>query len=380
MAALVAGFLLGRQDGGDAPAERTESEPNAVVDAVARVRQRAMPGWIEGGLREGRDDAGVDWSRIVGGEASGADETTGPTETTTGPDASSPDEVTRAEESDEIDAAVSDLSAPTVRGMPILGVGTDQDWTYDECFESIREALRLGYRHVDATERREAYYNETPVGDAIEELAVPREEVFVATKVSPADLDYDHVLTSAEESLEHLGMEYLDLLYVHWPTGEYEPDETLEAFAELRREGLVEAIGVSNFTVELLEEARDILDAPIVANQVEMHPLLPQDDLLEYCQERDVTVVAYAPLLQGEAGDVDALAEIADDRDTTPEAVSLAWLNRRDGVLPIPKATGEAHLRANFDPPELTDEEVARIDAIDRRERLIDPDGAAWDA
>jgi len=381
VAAFVAGFLLGRQDGGDAPAERTESEPNAVVDAVARVRQRAMPGWIEGGLREGRDDAGVDWSRIVGGEASGADETTGPTETTTGPDASSPDEVTRAEESDEIDAAVSDLSAPTVRGMPILGVGTDQDWTYDECFESIREALRLGYRHVDATERREAYYNETPVGDAIEELAVPREEVFVATKVSPADLDYDHVLTSAEESLEHLGMEYLDLLYVHWPTGEYEPDETLEAFAELRREGLVEAIGVSNFTVDLLEEAIEVSEEPIFANQVEMHPLLPQEDLREFCAQDDVDVelVAYSPIARGNVEDVEALQAVAAKHEITPEQVSLAWL-REKGATAVPAATTEDHLRENWLSlgVDLDDEDVAKLDGIEEHRRIVDPDEAPW--
>jgi 2,5-diketo-D-gluconate reductase B len=264
-----------------------------------------------------------------------------------------------------------------VTTIPSPGLGTSGNDDPDQCAETVRAALGIGYRHIDTAQM---YDNEAAVGVGIADSDVPREEVFLATKIHPTNLAPDDVARTADESLDRLGVDAVDLLYVHWPTHAYDAEATLPAFDRLAEAGKTDRVGVSNFTVELLEEARDILDAPIVANQVEMHPLLPQDDLLEYCQERDVTVVAYAPLLQGEAGDVDALAEIADDRDTTPEAVSLAWLNRRDGVLPIPKATGEAHLRANFDPPELTDEEVARIDAIDRRERLIDPDGAAWDA
>ncbi|WP_134671128.1 aldo/keto reductase [Halorussus marinus] len=261
--------------------------------------------------------------------------------------------------------------------IPSPGLGTSGNDEPDQCAETIRTALELGYRHVDTAQM---YDNEAAVGDGIAASDVPREEIFLATKVHPTNLAAEDVARTADESLDRLGVDAVDLFYVHWPTHAYDAEATLPAFDRLAATGKTEHVGVSNFTVDLLAEAREILDAPIAANQVEMHPLLPQDDLLAYCREHDITVVAYAPLLQGEAGDVDVLADVADDRDVSPEAVSLAWLAQRDGVVPIPKATGESHLRANFDPPALTDEEVARIDAIERRERRVDPDGAAWDA
>jgi 2,5-diketo-D-gluconate reductase B len=233
----------------------------------------------------------------------------------------------------------------------------------------------MGYRHVDTAQM---YDNEAAVGEGIAASEVPREEVFLATKVLPSNLAPDDVRETTDESLDRLGVDSVDLLYVHWPMKAYDAEATLPVFDEVREAGKTEHVAVSNFTVELLEEAREILDAPIAANQVEMHPLLPQTDLLDYCRERDVTVVAYAPLMQGEAGDVDVLADVAADHDVTPEAVSLAWLDQRDGVVPIPKATGEEHLRANLEPPTLSEDEVARIDAIEERERLVDPDGAAW--
>ncbi|USZ69602.1 aldo/keto reductase [Halorussus salilacus] len=259
--------------------------------------------------------------------------------------------------------------------IPSPGLGTSGNDDPDQCAESVRTALELGYRHLDTAQM---YDNEAAVGEGIATSEVPREDVFLATKVHPTNLAPDDVATTARESLDRLGVEAVDLFYVHWPMRAYDPEETLPAFDDLREAGVTRHVGVSNFTVELLEEAREILDAPIVANQVECHPLLPQDDLLDYCRERDITLVAYAPLMQGEAGRVDALADVAETHDTTPEAVSLAWLSQREGVVPIPKATGREHLRANLDAPDLTAEEVARIDAIEDRERLVDPDGAAW--
>jgi 2,5-diketo-D-gluconate reductase B len=259
--------------------------------------------------------------------------------------------------------------------IPSPGLGTSGNDDPDQCAETVRTALETGYRHVDTAQM---YDNEAAVGEGIAASEVAREDVFLATKVHPSNLAPEDVRETTGESLERLGVSQVDLLYVHWPTGAYDAEATLPVFDELREEGKTRNVAVSNFTRELLDEAREILDAPIAANQVEMHPLLPQHDLLDYCREHDVTVVAYAPLMQGEAGDVDVLADVADDHGTTPEAISLAWLLQRDGVVPIPKATGEDHLRANFETPTLSDEEVARIDGIDERERLVDPDGAAW--
>ncbi|WP_368408829.1 aldo/keto reductase [Halorussus limi] len=292
-------------------------------------------------------------------------------------DATRPAEI----EATEVEGDVTDFTAPRIREMPMLGLGTYPNADYDECVESVRRALDVGYRHVDATERREGYYNETAVGDAVAQVGVPREDLFVATKVSPEDLDYDHVFRSVEESLDRLGMEYIDLLYVHWPTGDYEVTDTLDAFADLREEGLIERIGVSNFTVDLLEEAVEVADEPIFANQVEMHPLLPQTELREFCARDDVNVelVAYSPIARGNLEAVGELREVAGKYGATPEQVSLAWL-REKGVTAIPESTSEDHLRENWLSlgVELDDDDMEKIDSIEERRRIVDPDEAPW--
>ena len=280
-----------------------------------------------------------------------------------------------------IDGDVADYSPSTNRGMPILGMGTYHHADYDECFENVREALQVGYRHIDTAEQVEAYYNEKAVGDAVAASSVDREDLFVATKVPPADLDRDGVRFSAEESLDRLDMEYVDLLYAHWPTGEYDPAETLDAFAQLREEGLVEHVGVSNFTVDLLEEAIEVSEEPIFANQVEMHPMLPQEDLRLFCSRDDVDVelVAYSPIARGDVEHVTELREVAQKHGATPEQVSLAWL-REKGVTAIPRATSEDHLRENWLSLalDLDDEDVAKLDTIEERERIVDRDDAPW--
>ncbi|WP_254841431.1 aldo/keto reductase [Natronomonas marina] len=258
--------------------------------------------------------------------------------------------------------------------MPVLGLGTWQNADPEACVESVRAALETGYRHVDTAQ---AYDNESSVGEGIAAADVDREDVFLATKVWIDQLAGDDVVESTEASLDRLGVDYLDLLYVHWPAGDYDPAETLSAFEELRAEGRIDRIGVSNFEPEHLEEARSAIDAPIFANQVEMHPLLQQANLREYCAEADIELVAYSPLARGEVFDVDVLSDIAADHGVSEAQVSLAWL-REKGVTAIPKATGVDHIEDNWASLglELTDEEVARIDAIDREERLIDPDFA----
>jgi 2,5-diketo-D-gluconate reductase B len=264
--------------------------------------------------------------------------------------------------------------APVRKGMPVLGLGTWQNADPEACVESVRAALETGYRHVDTAQ---AYDNESSVGEGIAAADVDREDVFLATKVWIDQLAGDDVVESTEASLDRLGVDYLDLLYVHWPAGDYDPAETLSAFEELRAEGRIDRIGVSNFEPEHLEEARSAIDAPIFANQVEMHPLLQQANLREYCAEADIELVAYSPLARGEVFDVDVLSDIAADHGVSEAQVSLAWL-REKGVTAIPKATGVDHIEDNWASLglELTDEEVARIDAIDREERLIDPDFA----
>jgi 2,5-diketo-D-gluconate reductase B len=260
------------------------------------------------------------------------------------------------------------LSAP--------GLGTAGNDDFETCAETVREALELGYRHVDTAQM---YGNEAAVGAGIERADVDRADVFVATKILPENLAPEDVHETAHESLERLGLDRVDLLYVHLPIGAYDPERTLPAFDELREADLTRHVGLSNFTPDLLDEAREVLDSPVFAHQVECHPWLPQEELQEYAVEHGHHLVAYCPVLQGRAGESEPLREIGAAHGASPHQVSLAWLLDRDGVVPIPKGTGD-HLHENWAAREieLSPADADRIADLDRRERFIDPDEAPW--
>jgi 2,5-diketo-D-gluconate reductase B len=262
-------------------------------------------------------------------------------------------------------------------GMARLGLGTWQNTDPDACAESVRQALEMGYRHVDTAQ---AYDNEAAVGEGIATADVAREDVFLATKVWTSNLAHDDVIHTATESLDELGVDYVDLLYVHWPADEYDPEDTLSAFDQLYDDRLVKNVGVSNFEPRHLDEAQEILDAPLFANQVEMHPLLQQDDLVAYANENDVDLVAYSPLARGKVFDVPEIQAVAEKHDASAAQVSLAWLLQRDGVAAIPKASSEAHIRDNWGARDLQldDEDVAKIEGIDQRDRQVDPSFGPW--
>lgn len=268
-------------------------------------------------------------------------------------------------------AKVGDMSPPAP------GLGTSGNTDPDQCAESVRMALEIGYRHIDTAQ---AYENESAVGEGIRRADIPREDIFVATKIHPDDLAYDRVIETAYESLDRLGLDSIDLLYVHWPVRAYDPTDTLPAFDDLRDRDLISHIGVSNFTPALLETARDILETPLFAHQVEMHPLLPQEELVAHARKHDQHLVAYSPLAQGQIGDVPQLQEVAEKYDATPFQITLAWFATKHGVVPIPKATGEDHLRDNWVgyTIDLDEADVGRIDDIDREERIVDPDYGPW--
>ncbi len=187
------------------------------------------------------------------------------------------------------------------------------------------------------------------------------------------------MLASTEESLAKLGVDYVDLLYIHWPAGDYDAEDTFAAFDDLYDEGLIERLGISNFEPAQVTAAVETADAPIFANQIECHPLLPQAELRAHCADHDVAVVAYSPLARGEVFDVPELQAVAEKHGVSEAQVSLAWL-REKGVTAIPKATSEAHVRDNWASRtlELDDADVAKIDAIERRERQVDPGFAPW--
>lgn len=252
--------------------------------------------------------------------------------------------------------------------LPPIGLGTmgidDPD--------PIATALDVGYRHLDTAR---IYDNEAVVGEGLVASDVAREDVVVATKLWVDDLAPDDVRPAARESADRLGVDRVDLLYVHRPYEPYDPADTLGALATLRDDGLVDAVGVSNFEPAELDAAIDVLDGhgiPLAAHQTELHPLYHRPELLEHAREHGYAVVAYSPLAGGRVREVDAVVEIAERRDATPEAVSLAWVRSKEPVVAVPKASSEAHLRANLAAAELhlEPEEVAAIDAVERELEL----------
>ena len=260
--------------------------------------------------------------------------------------------------------------------IPPFGIGTWQNTDPAACSNAVEQALEMGYRHVDTAQ---AYDNEAHVGEGIATADVDREDIFLATKVWIDSLGYDDVLESTRESLEKLDVGYLDLLYVHWPAEAYDPEDTLPAFQELHDDGVIERIGVSNFEPRHLDRAREILDAPIAANQVEMHPLLPQEELREYQNRHDIELVAYSPLARGTVFDVPEIQSVAEKHGVSEAQVSLAWLREKD-VTVIPKATSEEHIRDNWASRDLTldADDLETIDGIDREDRQVDPDFGPW--
>lgn len=262
--------------------------------------------------------------------------------------------------------------------IPAPGLGTYRMTTHDECVESVRTAVEVGYRHIDTAE---AYRNERSVGEALAEADV--EDVFLATKVLHPRFTDDYSASSIERNarscLERLGVDAVDLFYgVHWPgVDEYDPETAFQVCADLHDEGLFEHLGVCNMTPTDIDRARDASEVPIGVVQVEMHPLLPQAELREYCAEHDMTLVAYAPLGNGRILEVPEIRAVADEHGVSPARVSVAWCLEK-GVVPIPKATGRDHIEDNWRARtlELTDADIERIDSIGRTERQYSPDYA----
>ncbi len=240
----------------------------------------------------------------------------------------------------------------------------------DDGVDAVETALDLGYRHLDTAQ---VYRNEAIVGAGLARADAAREDVTVATKTWTDRLAPADVRPSTEASLEALGLRRLDLLYVHRPTGGYEPAGTLAAYDDLVDDGLVDHVGVSNFEAAELDEAMALLDAPIAAHQTEFHPLYRRPELREHAVDHGYTLVAYSPLAGGRVRDLGPVRAVAEKHDTTPEAVSIAWVTGKEGVVTIPKASSERHLRANLAAAslELDDEDEARIDAIDREQELF---------
>jgi 2,5-diketo-D-gluconate reductase B len=257
--------------------------------------------------------------------------------------------------------------------VPSLGLGT---WTLtgETCTEVVAAAVEAGYRHVDTAQ---LYDNELEVGRGLRRADAPA-DTFLATKVAPENCAYEDCVASVRASADRLDRTP-DLAYVHWPRAAYDPVETTRALDELVDEGTIRAHGVSNFTVDLLAGFIEHADHPPLANQFECHPLLPQEDLVAACHERDVLPVAYSPVARGKALEHPVVREVADEVDATPGQVCLAWLRARN-VAAIPKTTG-GHVTENYASRDvvLTDDQVERVSGIEERHRCVNPPSAPWD-
>lgn len=262
--------------------------------------------------------------------------------------------------------------------VPALGLGTWQ-LSGRGCFEAVRHALDLGYRHIDTAQM---YGNETEVGWAVRESGL-RDRIFLTTKLAPGNHAAAAVKRSTEESLRRLATDHVDLLLIHWPTGEVPLGETLGALAALRQAGKARSIGVSNFNVALIEEAIATHGADLLCNQVEYHPYLSQRAVLAAVRRQAMMLTAYSPLARGRVQRDPALTAIGRTYGKSPAQVALRWLLDQDSVVAIPKASSRAHLAANlavFDFT-LSPAERAQIDALRDGYRIVDPAGWApdWD-
>lgn len=251
--------------------------------------------------------------------------------------------------------------------MPYFGLGTFQSNDGEEVRNAVRYALNTGYRLIDTAS---FYDNEKGVGEGVRESDIPREDVFVTTKVWNDDQGFEQALKAYDRSLDKLGMDYVDLLLVHWPvSGKFK--DTWRAFEKIYAEGRVKAIGISNFLeVHLDQLLPDVKVMPMV-NQMEFHPYLIQQSLLDRCARHNIVYQAWSPIMHGKVFGIEVLKEIGHKYGKNEAQVVLRWDLQR-GVATIPKSAVKERIEQNaqiFD-FELTDNDMKAINALDHNHRL----------
>ncbi|HWD06255.1 MAG TPA: aldo/keto reductase [Amycolatopsis sp.] len=252
--------------------------------------------------------------------------------------------------------------------LPQVGLGVFQVPPEDTA-DTVRTALEAGCRHVDTAQM---YRNEDGVGKGIRDAGVPREDVFITTKLANDAHGHDNAITALEGSLRRLGTDYVDLYLIHWPLpaqGKFL--RTWEGFEELRRTGKVRAIGVSNFRPVDLDRLAEHGGPVPAVNQIELHPLLQQRELSEYHEGHGIVTEAWSPLAQGEVLDDEVLTGLARNHGRTPAQIVLAWHVRRGRVV-FPKSVHADRIRENLDVVDipLDESELAAIDGLDEGRRL----------
>ncbi|MBY5164318.1 aldo/keto reductase [Salsipaludibacter albus] len=274
---------------------------------------------------------------------------------------------------------MSTTTAPTVTAhgitMPALGFGT---FELDEATaeQAVTTALEVGYRHVDTAVM---YDNEAGVGRALAASGVDRDAIFVTTKIRPRNAAAADVTPEIEASLARLDLDHVDLVLLHWPNDDVPVEETVEALHAAQERGLTRTFGISNHPTDLMRRAAAA--GPVFTNQVEYHPFLDQSAVVDAARELAMTVTAYSPVARGGVFDDDTLGEIAANHDASAGRVALRWLLDQDGVAAVPRSSDPDHIADNLAVDlSLTADETARIDALPKDRRLIDPPFAPdWD-
>lgn len=265
--------------------------------------------------------------------------------------------------------------------VPAFGLGTFR--LKDQVvIDSVRNALELGYRAVDTAQ---IYDNEEQVGQAIAASGLPRDQLYLTTKIWVDKFDRSALLPSLQESLRKLGTDDVDLTLIHWPSPKDQVPmrDYLEALNEARQQGLTRAIGVSNFTIALIKQAIEILGAEAIAtNQIEVHPYLQNRSLIAFLREQGIHVTSYMTLAVGEVLKDPVIQAIATRHDATPAQVTLAWALQQ-GYSVIPSSTKRDNLESNLKAQtlRLSEQDMSEIAALDRGQRLANPKAIApdWD-
>jgi len=234
---------------------------------------------------------------------------------------------------------------------------------------ALRSALELGYTHFDTAEMYAGGHAEELLGQAVRESAIPREALFITSKVMPSNLRYDRVWHSCEASLRRLGMEYLDLYLIHWPSAGMRLDDTFRALNKLVRDGRVRHLGVSNFDLKLLKQAQSLSETPILTNQVPYSlsdRSYVKNGVLAYCQPNDILLTAYSPVEEGNLRVSARLEAIAKTHQTTPYQIALAWVVAQPRVITIPMSANPKHQAENLAAAEivLSQTEMEQLDQL----------------
>lgn len=252
--------------------------------------------------------------------------------------------------------------------MPQLGFGVWQV-DNDQAEVAVAKAIEVGYTSIDTAM---IYQNESGVGRAIQASSVPREELFITTKVWNSDQGYENTIRAFDDSLERLGLDYVDLYLIHWPTPEFDQYvDTYKALEKLYHDGRVKAIGVCNFDIEHLERILKECDVKPVLNQIECHPYLDQKELKDFCAKHEIFVEAWSPLQQGgEVLNEEIIQKIAKVHGKSPAQIVLRW-HLQNNTIVIPKSVTPARIEENFNvfDFELSSNEMEEINKLNRNER-----------